>query len=142
MRFLCFPLVLQKREFEQRTESWTNSISAHLGKVKTMVGEFSSEMNKKFSSLEQSQSEMNELDEELEKILIKRRKLLSDSRSTAQESGRQLDKFSSEVGMEIDSVDTDCQESSKSVIQNMQEVFVSHAEEISKVLNNRELLFS
>jgi len=123
----------QKREFEQRTESWTNSISAHLSKVKTMVGEFSSEMNKKLGSLEQSQSEMNELDEELEKILIKRRKLLSESRSTAQESGRQLDKFSSEVGMEIDSVDSDCQESSKSVIQNMQEVFVSHAEEISKV---------
>ena len=103
-----------------------------------MVGEFSSEMNKKFSSLEQSQSKMNELDEELEKILIKRRKLLCESRSAAHESGRQLDKFSSEVGMEIDSVDSDCQESSKSVIQNMQEVFVSHAEEISKVHNNRE----
>lgn len=123
----------QKKEFEQTTQSWTSSISEHLAKVKNMVGEFSSEMSQKLINLEQSHSEMNELDEELEKILIKKRRLLSQSQTTTKESRGQLNKFSGEVGMEIDTLDSSCHESGKATIKNFQETFISHGEEISKV---------
>lgn len=124
---------MQKKEFEQTTQCWTNSISEHLSKVKSMVGEFSNETNQKLGSLEQSQSEMNELDEELEKILIKKRKLLSQSQTTTKDTHSRLDKFSGEISMEIDTLDNHCHESGKSIVKNFQETFLSHGEEISKV---------
>lgn len=98
-----------------------------------MVGEFSTEMSQKLINLEQSHSEMNELDEELEKILIKKRRLLSQSQTTTKESQGHLNKFSEEVGMEIDTLDSSCHESGKTAIKNFQETFISHGEEVSKV---------
>lgn len=98
-----------------------------------MVGEFSTEMSQKLINLEQSHSEMNELDEELEKILIKKRRLLSQSQTTTKESRGHLNMFSEEVGMEIDTLDSSCHKSGKATIKNFQETFISHGEEISKV---------
>jgi predicted nuclease with TOPRIM domain len=124
---------LQKKEFEQTTQCWTNSISEHLSKVKNMVGEFTNETNQRLSSLEQSQSEMSKLDEEMERILIKRRKILSQSQTTTTDTHSQLSKFSSDISMEIDTLDSHCHDSGKSIVKNFQETFLSHGEETSKV---------
>lgn len=76
---------------------------------------------------------MNEFDEELEKIFIKKRRFLSQFQIIIKEFRGYLNKFSEEVGMEIDILDSSCYESGKIIIKNFQEIFIFYGEEILKV---------